>query len=195
MKELVLIIDMIQFVIENYLSEIISFFSLIVSFFILHEARKMWELNTEPEVIYYVTKIDGFYYAILENIGNGVAYNIICELTFDSEIEKPYLDPSIEKAKVVKREFEYLAPGQTLTFKMGGISLSKSLVGFDTHRVQLKYNKKKQRKETTVQFIINKSTIVHLENKGNLKTIAEKLEDIENKLEPYKNIISVKSDS
>lgn len=171
--------EVIDFTVRN----IFPIVNIIVAFFVLREAYLMRRLETTPDVIYYIHNSGSNFFAVIENIGNGVAHNLNIEIEFDSEVYPPFIESGDMEGKTYKGHYSFLAPKQSLELELGWIYADHSLGGFDTHRTKLTFTKEPDnKKKIESSFQINKNQILDAKDDGNLKIIAKKLDELKSEL-------------
>jgi hypothetical protein len=96
-------------------------FYAIITAKLFSETKKMREAQTEPNIFLTIqSKNEDFFLKdmVIQNIGQGAAYNIKFELDSDFEFLKGRF---LSKLNLIKNGLKYLAPNQKISFFIGSI--------------------------------------------------------------------------
>lgn len=122
-------------------------------------------LTPKPDVVYYLTRTSSVVTAIIENIGNCVAYDINSEFSFEVDLEEE-LSNEIEKLK----RLEYLVPKQKAGVNLGRRSIMNGHVSIPPHNVKIEFSKQKgNENEFSTLFVIDKNILETLVSENNIE--------------------------
>jgi len=151
----------------------------IISMKMLKEMKIQRKKLEEPNLVYYINNIGYRIYGIIENIGNGVAYNIKTEINPKESIEEKEILKTIEY-------FSYLAPKQSISFSLGFIAINGHL-NFKKHKMILKWSKTKDGKsESKCICTINQNHLKCLIKNSELHEMTSELSEIKRAIKDIK---------
>ena len=179
--------QVIELILNFITKEIIGILNILIAFFLLKEAKKMREIATDSELVYSLQLIDDYtVIGKLENIGNGVAYNI--EVASDVNFSTFYDVPINEAFK----SLEYLAPKHSYYIKYGYLNINNEIIPFEDHNVTLKWTQSKsvKRNKRTAQFFISGNYFKNTPGKVGLKEVVDAIENLGSRLGNSRNIRS-----
>jgi uncharacterized membrane protein len=134
--------------------------------------RQIELLMPRPQMVYYVAYHNGMVHGIVENIGTGVAYEINVTIEFSEPEKSGFLESNT-------LEYEYVAPGQKLGFKLGHISISNKPINFSPHVVTFRYSSDLNKFfKINSTYTVSKSMITGILRTGSLHEITKAIENI-----------------
>jgi len=139
-------------------------------------------MEPSADVVYYLQMKDERLYAIIANIGNQPAFNIVVEFEFDEEV-----DARISNNLLPLAEISYLAPEQKSGAVCGIIDESTGSYAISEHTVRMKYKpSEKSRRIIKKEFVIDKNILNTLVPETSvvesIHSLTENIKDLENKI-------------
>ncbi len=139
-------------------------------------------MEPSADVVYYLQLKDDKLYAIITNIGNQPAFNIVVEFEFDEEV-----DARISNNLLPLAEISYLAPEQKSGAVCGIIDESTGSYAISEHTVRMKYKpSEKSRRIIKKEFVIDKNILNTLVPETSVEesihSLTENIKDLENKI-------------
>ncbi|MDP8227385.1 MAG: hypothetical protein P9L89_07085 [Candidatus Celaenobacter polaris] len=139
-------------------------------------------MEPSADVVYYLQLKDERLYAIIGNIGNQPAFNIVVEFEFDEEV-----DARISNNLLPLAEISYLAPEQKSGAVCGIIDESTGSYAISEHTVRMKYKpSEKSRRIIKKEFVIDKNILNTLVPETSvvesIHSLTENIKDLENKI-------------
>jgi len=139
-------------------------------------------MEPSADVVYYLQMKDDRLYAIITNIGNQPAFNIVVEFEFDEEV-----DARISNNLLPLAEISYLAPEQKSGAVCGIIDESTGSYAISEHTVRMKYKpSEKSRRIIKKEFVIDKNILNTLVPETSVEesihSLTENIKDLENKI-------------
>lgn len=161
-------------------SNIVGLLNVIVAFWLVVEAKKMREVATQPELVFYL-KLVNEYTVIgrLENVGNGVAYNI--EITSENDFKLFHnnsFNSAFEKIKV-------LAPKQYFDVQINYLDVGNKIISLEKKSIiKVIWTKAKKNKKNFFVFTmeLEGNYFQNVPRLESLSTIAKSIERLERHL-------------
>ena len=100
-------------------------------------------LKPKSELVYYLTSIDGMAYAIIENIGNAVAYDITVKFNFNQKLEE-ILEERFERLSKIN----YVPPRYKNGVMVAHINIQQRVIELPPHQVYISFTRKENDNES-----------------------------------------------
>jgi len=179
---LLIVVILLVFGIMKEVREIFSESSKIEKKFQRQFTKQTRYMEPSADVVYYLQLKDDRLYAIITNIGNQPAFNIVVEFEFDEEV-----DARISNNLLPLAEISYLAPEQKSGAVCGIIDESTGSYAISEHTVRMKYKpSEKSRRIIKKEFVIDKNILNTLVPETSVEesihSLTENIKDLENKI-------------
>ena len=155
----------------------------LVSIRMLKEMKIQRKRLEEPSLVYYLKHIDYGVFGVIENIGQGVAYNI--ETKFYPEDSFHILKKKDENINFLK-SLSYLAPKQSVNFFLGHKNIFDNVIGCDRHKVILRWTDdsgKPLNKGSKAVYNIDENMLKCLPDNVGLYSVVSALKDLKSVIE------------
>lgn len=92
-------------------------------------------LTPKPEMVYYPLAVGNTIIAVVENIGNAIAYNLRIEFHFDKQVSK-----YIQESALRLSNPNYFPPKYKMSFWAGHIALDRKPTDIPAHSVKIRWS-------------------------------------------------------
>ncbi len=161
--------NIFSFIVEN----LIGIASVVVMLLILWETRWWHRKESAPQLIYTLDIInENMVIGKLENIGNGVAYNI------KVECEPPGVEVFKSKMDEKFKPLNYLGPDDSYIVQYSYLNINDDVIDFKKHKVLVSWTKKQTAtKRIQATFFIGEGYFKSYPRKKEIATQIKELKD------------------
>ena len=173
-------INMLSSVLSFIWTNIVGLLNVLIAFLLVKEAKKMREVTTQPELVFYL-KLVNQYTVIgrLENIGNGVAYNVSVSADNDFILfHDNNFNTAFDKIKS-------LAPKQYFDIQIDYLNINNEIMSLEKNaliKVLWTNTKKLNKSIYEYSMILDKLYFKNTPRIESLSNIAEAIKELERNL-------------